>query len=70
MKKSTEPQRLPDPPERTAFRTGKDGKYHHTMTRADLHLDGVNVTGATTGRFSAEKPNFSNKPGNKPENTG
>jgi len=32
-----EPITLPHPPERTAFKQGKKG-YHHTITRADLHL--------------------------------
>ena len=65
MKKSTEPQRLPDPPERTIFRQNRDGGYHHTVTRADLY---INTTGVRTGRFAATEPNFSEKPENKPEN--
>ena len=67
MKKSTEPQRLPNPPERTIFRLNRDGEYHHTVMKADLCL---NLTDVRTGRFVTTKPNFSKKSGNKSENAG
>ena len=37
----TSSDKLPDPPERTAFRLGKDGEYHHTVTRADLCISPI-----------------------------
>ncbi len=63
----TEPTRLPDPPKRTAFRLDKEGSYHHTVTRTDLHL---NVIGAMTGRIITDKPNFSEIPKNNSKNAG
>lgn len=63
-------RRLPKPPARTAFRLGKDGEYHHTVTRADLHLS---AKGVTTGKLSGVKLNIqkiSEKPREKPENAG
>ena len=52
--------------------TGGPPIWHHKsdVVAASLHLiPPINVIGAITGRFSTTKPNFSEKPENKPKNT-
>ena len=59
--------RLPTPPDRTAFRLDKNGNYHCVVTKADLHLDATDVT---IVRLIHEKLNFSDNPENKSKNNG
>lgn len=70
----TDITRLPHPPRRTAFRRGKEG-YHHTIMRADLHLDDelgrcLNLKDVRTGRFSSDEPNISEVLKNNSKNPG
>ena len=67
MKKSTKPQRLPNPPKRTAFRLGKGGGYHHTVTRADLGPPD-DTTDTIVGN-DLIKPGISEKHKNNQKNT-
>ncbi len=46
--------KLPEPPERTAFKQDKDGGYHHTVMLADLRLSGKNATIVTNGSPAQE----------------
>ena len=66
------PDRLPVPPERTAFKQTKGGSYSHVVTRADLGISS-SVKGVITGKFVSSEPISSEKVENseeKPENSG